>query len=181
MLGAALGRLDGPTAIRYPKGPARQVPSDQVGSGFSARLVRQGTDVCILAVGKLVEAAEAAAAKLALEGVSASVWDARVVKPLDPAMIVDAASYPLVVTVEDGIREGGAGSAMASAIAALSPGRPATPVMVLGIPDRYIPQGKASIILADLGLDGPGIVRAVTGALAGSGSLAATEAGSACL
>jgi len=178
MLGAALGRLDGPTAIRYPKGPARQVPSDQVGSGFSARLVRQGTDVCILAVGKLVEAAEDAAAKLALAGVSATVWDARVVKPLDAAMIIDAASFPLVVTVEDGIREGGAGSAMASAIAALSPGRPATPVVVLGIPDRYIPQGKPSVILADLGLDGAGIVRAVTGALAGSGSLAATEAGS---
>jgi len=178
MLGAALGRLDGPTAIRYPKGPARQVPPDQVGSGFSARLVRQGTDVCILAVGKLVEAAEDAAAKLALAGVSATVWDARVVKPLDAAMIIDAASFPLVVTVEDGIREGGAGSAMASAIAALSPGRPATPVVVLGIPDRYIPQGKPSVILADLGLDGAGIVRAVTGALAGSGSLAATEAGS---
>ncbi|MDQ6798068.1 MAG: 1-deoxy-D-xylulose-5-phosphate synthase [Actinomycetota bacterium] len=178
MLGAALGRVDGPTAIRWPKGPARQVPSDQVGSGFSARLVRQGTDVCILAVGKLVEAAEEAAAKLALEGVSATVWDARVVKPLDPTMITDAASHPLVVTVEDGIREGGAGSAMASAIASLSPGRPSAPVLVMGIPDRYIPQGKASVILADLGLDGPGIVRAVSGALAGSGPLAPTEAGS---
>ncbi len=184
MLGAALGRLDGPTAIRWPKGRARQVPPDQVGSGFSARLVRQGTDVCILAVGKLVEAAEEAAAKLALDGVSATVWDARVVKPLDATMITDAATHPLVVTVEDGIGEGGAGSAMASAIAALSPGRSAAPVIVLGIPDRYIPQGKASVILADLGLDGSGIARTVNEAfaaadpLAGTDPLAGAEAGS---
>jgi len=179
MLGAALGRVDGPTAIRWPKGRARQVAPDQVGSGFSARLVRRGTDVCILAVGKLVEAAEEAAATLALDGVSATVWDARVVKPLDPIMITDAASHPLVVTVEDGIREGGAGSAMASAIAALSPGRPAAPVIVLGIPDRYIPQGKASVILADLGLDGSGIARTVSEALASAVPIIATEAGSA--
>jgi len=162
MLGAALGKTDGPSAIRWPKGPARQVPPDQVGSGLSARLVRRGADVCILAVGKMVDAAEEAAATLALDGISTTVWDARVVKPLDPAMISDAASHRLVVTVEDGIREGGAGSAMASAIASVDPGRPATPVLVLGIPDRYIPQGKPSVILADLGLDGAGIARAVT-------------------
>jgi len=83
-------------------------------------------------------------------------------------MIRDAASHPLVVTAEDGVREGGAGSAMASAIASLDPGRPATPVIVLGIPDRFIPQGKPSVILADLGLDGPGIARAVTDVLAGA-------------
>ncbi|HEX2275258.1 MAG TPA: 1-deoxy-D-xylulose-5-phosphate synthase, partial [Acidimicrobiales bacterium] len=65
MLGAALGKTDGPSALRYAKGPARQVRADQVGSGMSGRLVRQGTDVCILAVGKLVEAAEEAAAVLA--------------------------------------------------------------------------------------------------------------------
>ncbi|MGI9080309.1 MAG: 1-deoxy-D-xylulose-5-phosphate synthase [Acidimicrobiales bacterium] len=178
MLGAALGKSDGPSAIRWPKGPARQVPSDQVGSGLSARLVRRGEEVCILAVGKLVDAAEAAAASLALEGISATVWDVRVVKPLDPAMIRDAATHPFVVTAEDGIREGGAGSAMASAIASLDPGRPAAPVMVLGIPDRYIPQGKPSVILADLGLDGPGIARAVTDVVAGAGSPLGREAGS---
>jgi 1-deoxy-D-xylulose-5-phosphate synthase len=179
MLGAALGKSDGPSAIRWPKGPARQVPPDQVGSGLSARLVRRGDDVCILAVGKLVDAAEEAAASLALEGISATVWDVRVVKPLDPAMIRDAASHPFIVTAEDGIREGGAGAAIASAIASLDPGRPAAPVMVLGIPDRYIPQGKPSVILADLGLDGPGIARAVTDVVAGAGSPLAREAGSA--
>jgi len=179
MLGAALGKSDGPSAVRWPKGPARQVPPDQVGSGLSARLVRQGHDVCILAVGKLVEEAEEAAALLALDGVSATVWDVRVVKPLDVVMIRDAATCPLVVTVEDGIREGGAGSAMASAIAALHPGQRSAPVLVLGIPDRYIPQGKASVILADLGLDGAGIANQTRDALATAGAQAGTEAGSA--
>jgi 1-deoxy-D-xylulose-5-phosphate synthase len=170
MLGTALSKADGPAALRYAKGPARQVPSDQVGSGLSARLVRQGTDVCILAVGKLVEAAEEAAVLLAHDGgVRATVWDVRVVKPLDPAMIADAAAHPLVVTVEDGIRDGGAGTSIASAIAALvaaEPERVAPPVRVLGVPDRYVPQGKPAAILADLGLDAVGITAAVRNALA---------------
>ncbi|HEV3402348.1 MAG TPA: 1-deoxy-D-xylulose-5-phosphate synthase [Acidimicrobiales bacterium] len=170
MLGTALSKTDGPAALRYAKGPARQVPSDQVGSGLSARLVRQGTDVCILAVGKLVEAAEEAAVLLAHEGgVRATVWDVRVVKPLDPAMIADAAAHPLVVTVEDGIREGGAGTSIVSAITALVAAereRVAPPVRVLGVPDRYVPQGKPGAILADLGLDAVGIAATVRNALA---------------
>jgi 1-deoxy-D-xylulose-5-phosphate synthase len=165
MLGAALGRSDGPSAIRWPKGAARQVAPDQVGSGLDARLLREGTDVCILAVGKLVEAAEDAAALLAADGVRATVWDVRVVKPLDEAMIADAAAHPLVVTAEDGIREGGAGTLIRSAIADLEPGRPSPPVLVLGVPDRYLPQGKPATILADLGLDAAGIARSVNAAV----------------
>ncbi len=169
MLEAALAKTDGPSALRYAKGPARQVPVDQVGSGLAGRLVRQGTDVCILAVGKLVEAAEEAAALLAHDdGVRATVWDVRVVKPLDPAMIADAAAHPLVVTVEDGIREGGAGTSIVSAINALVAGEPdrvAPAVRVLGVPDRYVPQGKPAAILADLGLDSAGIAATVRNVL----------------
>ena len=171
MLGAALGKTDGPSAVRYAKGPARKVPSDQVGSGLSARLIRRGTDVCILAVGRLVEAAEKAAALLADDGVNATVWDVRVVKPLDPDMIADAAAHPLVVTAEDGVRDGGAGSSIVASISAYvapEPDRVAPPVKVLGVPDRFIPHGKPAKILADLGLDGPGIAAAVHDARGGS-------------
>jgi 1-deoxy-D-xylulose-5-phosphate synthase len=164
MLDTALG-IDGPTAVRYPKGPARQVPASQVGSGLSARLVTRGDDVCILAVGKLVEAAEEAATRLARHGVGATVWDVRVVKPLDPAMVADAAAHPLVVTVEDGVLEGGAGSALAAAVAAEVEKEPAPRVVVLGIPDRYLPQGNPGAILAELGLDGAGIADTVLTAL----------------
>ncbi len=169
MLGDAL-TLDGPSCLRYPKGAARQVPPDQVGSGLRARRTRHGDGtVCILAVGKLVEAAERAASLLETQGIAATVWDARVVSPLDPAMIADAAGHRLVVTAEDGIRIGGAGALMADAIAAHDPSRPAPPVVVLGIPREYLPQGSQGSIHARLGLDGPGIAASVAGALEAHG------------
>jgi len=177
MLRTAL-ELDGPALIRYPKGAARHVADDEVGTGLSARRVVGSiepdapADVCILAVGKLVEAAEEAAATLAAEGVGVTVWDVRVVKPLDPAMLADAARHRLVVTAEDGVRVGGAGSFMADALAATAPGRPTPPVVVLGIPAEFIPQAKPTAILARLGLDAPGIAASVRTALAAQSPVA---------
>jgi 1-deoxy-D-xylulose-5-phosphate synthase len=112
-----------------------------------------------------VEAAEEAALLLEREGVSATVWDARLVKPLDPAMLADAARHPFVVTVEDGCRVGGVGMAMADAIAELDQHRESPPVLVLGVPDRFIPQAKPATILTRLGLDGPGIAASTLKAL----------------
>jgi 1-deoxy-D-xylulose-5-phosphate synthase len=160
--------LDGPSVVRYPRGAARQVPDDQVGSGLRARLVRRGaeSEVCLLAVGKLVAAAEAAATELEASGVDCTVWDVRVVKPLDPAMIADAARHPLVVTVEDGVREGGAGSLIADTLATHCAGPDIPRVEVLGTPIRFLPHGKPDRILADLGLDGPGIASTIRAILA---------------
>jgi 1-deoxy-D-xylulose-5-phosphate synthase len=158
--------LEGPAVVRFPKGAARHVEPNEVGTGLQARHIRSGTDVCLLGVGKMLEAAEEAAGKLEAEGVAASVWDVRVVKPLDPAMLDAAASHPLVVTIEDGIRVGGAGSAIADALAQRVPGQPAPPVLTLGTPVAYIPQGEPGQIHASLGLDGPGIAASVLEALA---------------
>jgi 1-deoxy-D-xylulose-5-phosphate synthase len=161
MLDQALA-MDGPVAVRYPKGTARQVPPDQVGSGLAGRQVREGDgEVCILAVGKLVEAAEDAAEELEAHGVSATVWDVRVVRPLDPAMLADAARHRLVVTAEDGVRFGGAGSFIADALGQLDLSRPSPPVVVLGTPSAYVSQAKPAQIHAELGLDGPGIAATV--------------------
>jgi 1-deoxy-D-xylulose-5-phosphate synthase len=161
MLGTALS-LSGPAVVRYPKTVARHVPPDQVGSGLSARLVRRGDGaVCILAVGKLLEAAEEAAVLLAGEGVEATLWDVRVVRPLDPAMVVDAGGHGFVVTVEDGIRNGGAGNFIADAIADLHPSRHSPPVLNLGVPTTHIAHAKADRILGQLGLDGPGIAASI--------------------
>ncbi len=159
MLDDAL-RADGPVAIRYPKGPARQVEADQVGTGLGARRVRHGPDVCIVAVGPLLEAAEEAGRLLAHQGVDATIWDARAVKPLDPAMLADAARHPLVVTVEDGVLQGGAGTSIARALAGDQ-----VPVLALGVPDQYIPHGNRNRILARLGLDAAGIAASIVAAL----------------
>jgi len=168
MLRSAI-ELQGPAAVRYPRGTGRDVPADQVGSGLSARRVLGGDgEVCILAVGKVVEAAEEAAAILADDGIRATVWDVRVVRPLDSFMLADAANHRLVVTVEDGIRVGGAGSFVADAIADLQESRQGPPVLVLGTPPSYIAHGDQATILAQLGLDGAGIAAATAKALHGA-------------
>ena len=153
--------LTGPSAIRFPKTAARNVAEHELGHGLNAHKLRKGRDCCFLAVGKLVADALAAADLLAAEGIEATVWDVRIVKPLDPVMIADAASHPLVITAEDGLRDGGAGSAMADAIgrfaseaATNEPPR----LSVLGVPCTYLPHGNPERILADLGLDAAGLV-----------------------
>jgi 1-deoxy-D-xylulose-5-phosphate synthase len=172
MLETALS-LSGPAAIRYARGAAREVPLSEVGSGLSARRVRTSATqvVCLLAIGKMLEAAEEAADLLAADGIDAGVWDVRVVRPLDPQMIVDAGRHDLIVTIEDGIRSGGAGSFVADAVADLHETRSCPPVLVLGIPTAYIPHGSQDQILSQLGLDGPGIAAAVAKALPRQGDL----------
>jgi len=159
---------DGPAAIRFPKtmppddGTAPGGDGvDEVGSGLSARKVRVGRDLCILAVGKMLAPARAAAEALASShGLEAAVWDVRLVKPLDEEMLAEAATYPRVVTVEDGYREGGAGSAIADRLAEIAADRAhgdGPPVTALGVPVRFIPHGKPDNILASMGLDAAGI------------------------
>jgi 1-deoxy-D-xylulose-5-phosphate synthase len=154
---------DGPVAIRYPKGAARQVADDEVGQGLHAKRVRHGDGerVCVLAVGKMLGPALKAADALAASGIDATVWDVRVVRPLDAGMLDDAARHRLVVTVEDGVAEGGAGSAMAREIMTRQGDTPTTRVEVLGVPVQFIPHGRPDQILARLGLDADGIVAAI--------------------
>ncbi|MGI8793083.1 MAG: 1-deoxy-D-xylulose-5-phosphate synthase [Acidimicrobiales bacterium] len=159
---------DGPAMVRWPRGAARHVGPDQVGSGLAARQLQRGTDVCLIGVGKMLEAAEEAAPILEADGYSVTVWDPRVVRPLDPTMLADAAGHRLVVTIEDGIRMGGAGSFIADAIAGLDQGRACPPVLVLGTPVAYIAHGDPAEILHNLGLSGTAIAATVAEALAGA-------------
>ena len=162
MLRAALD-LEGPSAIRFPKGVARQ--ATETGSGLTGRRVRSGNDVAIVGVGRMLEAAENAAQILSADGIEAEVWDPRVIKPLDPTMLGALAKFSVVVTVEDGMRAGGAGSAIAAALE-----NDATKVVTLGTPDRYIDHAKPDVILTQLGLDADGVVAAVRKALSHDGA-----------
>jgi 1-deoxy-D-xylulose-5-phosphate synthase len=163
MLTDAVERASGPVAIRWPKTPARHAAASEIGCGRNARKVAEGRDVCILAIGKMVEAAEEAVALLATRDVHPTVWDARIV-PLDARMLADARRHALVVTVEDGIAEGGVGSLVGGALARAE-GGPSPAVVMLGTPLAYLPHGKPTDLLANLGLDGPGIAAAVLKAM----------------
>ncbi|MFN8019469.1 MAG: 1-deoxy-D-xylulose-5-phosphate synthase [Acidimicrobiales bacterium] len=162
MLHDALDLCDGPVSLRWPKTAAPMVEENEIGHGLSARRARTGTDVCLIGVGKMFGACLEAADLLATEGITATVWDPRVVKPLDEAMLDDAAAFDHVVTVEDGLREGGIGAAIAQQLTDRTAGTGRTPrVDVLGVPVAYIPQGKPDAILASLGLDPAGIADTV--------------------
>jgi 1-deoxy-D-xylulose-5-phosphate synthase len=135
------------------------VPEHDVGVGLLGRKVRAGDgSVALLAIGRLVVPATKAAAALAEQGIDVTVWDVRCCAPLDPAMIADAAAHGAVVTCEDGVREGGIGMSIADAVHALDPSVTVTP---LGIPTRFIPQGKVNQLLSGLGLDADGIAASV--------------------
>lgn len=159
MLDALTLADDGPVAIRYPRGAARQVAELDVGSGLSARRITPGDGgVCLLAIGKLVEAAGKAADRLAERGTAVELWDVRSCVPLDSEMIAAASRHDLVVTVEDGVRDGGIGMAIADRVWSTAPG---TRVVSLGLPCRFIPHGEAHHIMARLGLDADGIERTI--------------------
>ncbi len=161
MLETALG-LDGPSVIRFPKTPAPAATAGAVGAGLEARQVKVGDgSVCILAIGKLVAAAEGAAELLADEGIAATVWDVRVVSDPDPAMLADAARHDLVVTAEDGIRQGGAGSYVTDVLARSVPCGTGPAIVNLGIPRAYLAQGKPDRILEQLGLDATGVAESI--------------------
>ena len=167
----ALEITDGPVAIRWPrgKGPVsgtvQQPDITTGGMRAQARRHRSGPDACILAAGQTFRAAVEAAELLSAEGVDVSLWDPRVLKPLDRAMILDAASHPLVVTVEDGVRVGGFGSLVNDALQQLD--APTIPRSTqLGTPDAYLPHGTAQELHAELGLDAVGIAAAVRKTLA---------------
>ncbi len=154
MLATALEIDSGPVAIRWPKTVAPR--AGVTGRGVRARLVRRGSDVCLIGVGKLLAACEAAAERLALAGVRASVWDARSVTPLDRAMLADASRHAVVLVAEDGVAEGGAASLVRSALVGNGDG-PVPMVVGCGVPLVHVPHGRIDDLLAEFGLDGAGL------------------------
>ena len=150
----------GPVAIRYPKATVDAIPSppyDPVPFGVWDEL-RTGTDVLLLAVGRMVPAAEKAAVLVADRGISCGVVNARWIKPLDPRLAEWAAGHDRIITVEDGVVSGGFGDAVLESLAPLGM---AGKVVPLGIPEGFLPPGNAAAILAELGLDAAGIAATI--------------------
>ncbi len=155
MLHDAYDISTGPVAIRWPKTPAPHISPDETGTGIKAKQIRKGSNICLIGIGKMLGAAQEAASLLAADGIEATVWDPRCVKPLDAALLEDASRHKLVFTIEDGLANGGIGSVIAQKLTGKSE------THVLGIPTEFIPHGKADAILADLGLDGAGVAATV--------------------
>ena len=156
MLSTAYG-LDCPSMVRYPRGggtgkiPATNLDTLAVGKG---EIRRQGKDVAILAFGSLVTAALAAGDEL-----DATVANMRFIKPLDVDLIVElAGNHSLLVSIEENAVIGGAGSEIERVLADRSV---QVQFLRLGLPDRFIDHGEQGQLLAELGLDKVGIVRAI--------------------
>jgi 1-deoxy-D-xylulose-5-phosphate synthase len=150
-------RLDVPTAVRYPRGVG---PGAGMVAGLQALPVgkgemrRAGERVALLAFGSMLAPALEAA-----EALDASVANMRFVKPLDEELVLRlAASHALLVTLEENVIQGGAGSAVAECLARHGV---AVPLLQLGLPDAFIEQGEPRKLLADAGLDAVGILAAV--------------------
>jgi 1-deoxy-D-xylulose-5-phosphate synthase len=154
---------DGPASVRYPRGVSLGVPMDPtmealpIGKG---EVLREGTDVAIVAIGVPVWHAVKAAERLSQEGISTAVVNARFVKPLDRELIVNMAQQVrYVVTVEEGCKMGGFGSAVLEALS--DAGVTDVTTKVIGLPDWYIEQGPQDLLRERYGLTAEGIYQNV--------------------
>jgi 1-deoxy-D-xylulose-5-phosphate synthase len=148
---------DGPSAVRYPRGqgpgvaPRQELAPLPLGRG---ELRRSGSRVALLAFGSLL-----APSLEAGDILNASVANMRFVKPIDRELLRELAfSHELLVTVEENVVIGGAGSEVARALEEMGID---VRLLRLGLPDRFTEHGDSSLLLAQLGLDGKGIADSV--------------------
>jgi 1-deoxy-D-xylulose-5-phosphate synthase len=150
-------QYNGPAAIRYPRGAGvgtaidKELTSIPLGTG---EIRRTGKGIAILAFGTMVAPSLAAAEEL-----NATVANMRFVKPLDIELVKQLAStHEALVTVEEGAVMGGAGAAVAEALAGAGIVKP---LLHLGLPDKFIDHGDAAQLLAACGLDATGIAASI--------------------
>lgn len=150
-------QLDGPSAVRYPRGTGpgvavqREMRALEVGKG---EVRREGRKVAILAFGAMLAPALAAA-----EALNATVANMRFVKPLDDDLVFKlATTHDHLVTVEENVIMGGAGSAVLESLQAQGL---AVPVLQLGLPDHFVEHGDPAVLLADVGLNAEGMTRRI--------------------
>jgi 1-deoxy-D-xylulose-5-phosphate synthase len=156
----------GPALVRYPK-TASPGPLAPPGQGLAARCLREGSSsIVLVGIGKLARACLSAANVLAAEGLDVTVYDPRVIRPADPQMLDAMAAADLVITAEDGLAHGGAGSYLCSEADAMAvlQDRRGPSYLVLGVPTTYLPHAKPDVILSRLGLDAEGIAESVRSA-----------------
>ncbi len=150
---------DGPTVVRFPKGPPPvDIPSLERRGPVDVLRRGEGADVLLVAVGSMVPMCLAAAERAADHGIEVTVVDPRWVLPV-PAELVDlAAGHRLVVTVEDGGRAGGLGTTLTQAMQDRGID---VPVRALGLPQAFLEHGSRGQVLADAGLTEQDVARRI--------------------
>ncbi len=147
--------LEGPVAIRYPRGSAPVAPGacEPWQEGHAVK-VRDGADGALLALGRMVDVACEVAEVAARQGVELSIWDMRWAKPIDADALRDAAHTGHIFTLEDGVITGGFGSGV---LELLSDMGESCPVRRFGIPDTFVTQGPVDKLFEVLGIDAESI------------------------
>lgn len=154
----------GAVVIRYPRGASvhadwkNDFEALPVGKG---RCVREGRDVAVVSIGHVGNTALKAAEMLQNEGVSVAVYDMRYLKPLDTDLLDDIAArgFRKIVTVEDGVKKGGLGSAVLEYFA--QRGFNQVPCTVLGLPDVFVTHGPVPQLHKDCGIDAESVAAAL--------------------
>ncbi|HUI46396.1 MAG TPA: 1-deoxy-D-xylulose-5-phosphate synthase [Nitrospirota bacterium] len=153
----------GPSAVRYPRGIGCGVPMDQELKTLTigkSELIKDGSEATIIAIGNMVCPSIEASKRLADEGISVAVINARFVKPIDEKMILAfARRTSRIVTVEEHVLFGGFGSAVLECLDAK--GISGIKTHRIGLPDSYIEHGTQKILRQKYGLDTDGIYRSV--------------------
>jgi 1-deoxy-D-xylulose-5-phosphate synthase len=156
--------FNGPASVRYPRGNGlgvsmeEEIKTLEIGK---AEILREGTDLAILGIGTQVAYCMKAADKLALDGINATVVNARFVKPLDEELILALArTHGSIITVEDHYLQTGFGSAVLELLEQHKVYD--CRVKCLGFGDKLIEHGSQGLLLAKYGLDGDGIYSSAT-------------------
>ncbi|WP_326554598.1 1-deoxy-D-xylulose-5-phosphate synthase [Micromonospora sp. NBC_01813] len=169
---------DGPTVVRFPTGSvAADLPAVRRVGPVDVLTESDRADVLLVAVGAFAKLGVDVAARVAEQGYGVTVVDPRWVRPVADELVALAAGHRLVVTVEDGVRTGGVGDAIAKA---LRDADVSVPLRDLGVPADWHPHGSRAQILADLRLTAQDVARDITGWISGlddPADASATDAG----
>jgi 1-deoxy-D-xylulose-5-phosphate synthase len=148
---------DAPTVLRFPKGPVcADIPAVATVDGVDVLRAATDHDVLLVSVGAMAGTCLEVAERCARQGIGVTVVDPRWVKPVPEVLATMARDYRCVVTVEDGVRTGGVGSAVAQL---LRDRRVATPLRDFAVPSRFLDHGKRAEVLAEIGLTAQDISR----------------------
>ncbi len=144
----------GPFVIRYPRGTGVMVDWQRPFKKFvvgKGRKIKDGRDIAVLSIGTTGNAVVNASKKLELENIDVAHYDMRFLKPLDEEILHEVfTKFKIIVTVEDGVRSGGFGSAV---LEFMSDNNYHASVIRLGIPDKFVEHGSQNQLRKDCGFD----------------------------